>query len=632
MTLKIKVLSVFAAFALVLSATATANALTTSELIDLLVSMGIIPADQAAVAQLAVGGSASADSCALKSAPNMTIGAQGASVTELQMYLVDGGYLVMPAGVSYGYFGSLTASALSSYQAAMGISPAAGFFGPVTKASITCSPAVVVGEDDDNDSPSVAGLQGGDGDFKSFDVLGNPDNEDIEEGETVEVLGFEFEADDSDLLVERITVLASSTNANETKPWKVLEEAFVMVDGDEVASVDVSDEDAWDEELDDQYSLDIDDVDFVVEEGDEVEMYIAFTAKDDLDTDELGTWDLSIPSDGVRALNAEGINVYEDDPLEVVSFELTAGEFGTLDLSFDDDDEGNDDDDIDIDDNNETDDVVLYTFEIEAQDNDVEIDEITVSLSTTTGTASNLEDIITELYLEIDGEEFSESVDGAGTASITFDDLETMIDEDDEITVTVWASIDAADDIADFVEGDGIQVTGVSVDFIDSDDDDNTENELASTNGGEITLRESGMMVELLDVEEDESFTADEAGEGDVGTFVIKFEVSAGDEDVYVDGVNYSTSTTVVGATEASSFSGPSSRQDANGNYKVSKGSSETFTFTVEVQAASTTPNTAVKIALEGIEWNTDNSTTTYVVYTSNLDDYETDELFLRGL
>jgi peptidoglycan hydrolase-like protein with peptidoglycan-binding domain len=67
---------------------------------------------------------------------NLTIGSEGDEVITLQTFLVDRGFLVIPTGVSKGYFGSLTRAALSVYQSEKGISPAVGYFGPLTRASI----------------------------------------------------------------------------------------------------------------------------------------------------------------------------------------------------------------------------------------------------------------------------------------------------------------------------------------------------------------------------------------------------------------------------------------------------------------------------------------------------------------
>ncbi|MFA6340671.1 MAG: peptidoglycan-binding domain-containing protein, partial [Candidatus Paceibacterota bacterium] len=72
-------------------------------------------------------------------ATDLTVGSKGADVTALQQVLVSGGYLTMPAGVAYGYFGSITKAAVIKYQLAKGIAPAAGYFGPKTRASMSGS-------------------------------------------------------------------------------------------------------------------------------------------------------------------------------------------------------------------------------------------------------------------------------------------------------------------------------------------------------------------------------------------------------------------------------------------------------------------------------------------------------------
>lgn len=67
---------------------------------------------------------------------DMTVGSTGQGVAVLQSLLSELGYLSVPAGVPFGYFGSLTQNAVARYQAAMNVSPAAGYFGPITKASM----------------------------------------------------------------------------------------------------------------------------------------------------------------------------------------------------------------------------------------------------------------------------------------------------------------------------------------------------------------------------------------------------------------------------------------------------------------------------------------------------------------
>ncbi|MFA4999334.1 MAG: peptidoglycan-binding domain-containing protein [Parcubacteria group bacterium] len=72
---------------------------------------------------------------------DLTVGSTGEDVRALQQYLNSKGFTVATSGAgSVGnestYFGSLTKNALASFQAANGISPTAGYFGPITRAKI----------------------------------------------------------------------------------------------------------------------------------------------------------------------------------------------------------------------------------------------------------------------------------------------------------------------------------------------------------------------------------------------------------------------------------------------------------------------------------------------------------------
>ncbi|HVB19720.1 MAG TPA: peptidoglycan-binding protein, partial [Candidatus Paceibacterota bacterium] len=64
---------------------------------------------------------------------NLTIGSQGADVTALQQYLINGGYSI-PAGVT-GYFGAETRAAVIAFQKATGIAQV-GIVGPLTRADL----------------------------------------------------------------------------------------------------------------------------------------------------------------------------------------------------------------------------------------------------------------------------------------------------------------------------------------------------------------------------------------------------------------------------------------------------------------------------------------------------------------
>ncbi|MCL5006533.1 MAG: peptidoglycan-binding protein [Patescibacteria group bacterium] len=89
-------------------------------------------------AQLAAqGGTTSTASCTFTR--DLTVGSTGADVKCLQEYLNASGYTVAStgsgsAGHETTYFGTLTAKAVAKWQAAHGVTPSAGYFGPKSRA------------------------------------------------------------------------------------------------------------------------------------------------------------------------------------------------------------------------------------------------------------------------------------------------------------------------------------------------------------------------------------------------------------------------------------------------------------------------------------------------------------------
>ncbi len=82
--------------------------------------------------------SAFADDSMMGMDMNLMMSSRGSSVVTLQTFLEAQGFLMMPEGVSKGYFGSLTKRALIEYQASVGL-PATGYFGAMTRAKLSGS-------------------------------------------------------------------------------------------------------------------------------------------------------------------------------------------------------------------------------------------------------------------------------------------------------------------------------------------------------------------------------------------------------------------------------------------------------------------------------------------------------------
>jgi peptidoglycan hydrolase-like protein with peptidoglycan-binding domain len=76
--------------------------------------------------------SALASAVSTLSGRDLTVGSSGSDVADLQGLLGEQGFLTMPVGVPFGYFGPITKASLASYQASIGV-PATGYYGPLTR-------------------------------------------------------------------------------------------------------------------------------------------------------------------------------------------------------------------------------------------------------------------------------------------------------------------------------------------------------------------------------------------------------------------------------------------------------------------------------------------------------------------
>jgi peptidoglycan hydrolase-like protein with peptidoglycan-binding domain len=72
---------------------------------------------------------------------DLMFGMTGDDVLALQKLLNAGGFVLAPSGAGApghetSFFGARTKAALAKYQAARGVAPSAGYFGPVTRAQM----------------------------------------------------------------------------------------------------------------------------------------------------------------------------------------------------------------------------------------------------------------------------------------------------------------------------------------------------------------------------------------------------------------------------------------------------------------------------------------------------------------
>ncbi len=86
---------------------------------------------------------------------SLTVGSRGADVQCLQEVLKAGGFLNIASTTTY--FGAMTKAAVARWQASAGVTPAAGFFGPLSRARLASNGPVVVNP---NPNPAPVPMSG----------------------------------------------------------------------------------------------------------------------------------------------------------------------------------------------------------------------------------------------------------------------------------------------------------------------------------------------------------------------------------------------------------------------------------------------------------------------------------------
>lgn len=603
-----------------------------------------IAALQAQLAALS-GGSSSASATFTM---DLTIGSTGSEVTALQNWLISKGHSI-PAGAT-GYFGAQTQSALAAWQAANGVSPAAGYFGPITRAKINAMGGGTTG----GSTGGSTGLSGGAGSVDEYTLMSSINNEEVgEDEEDVEVFGMEIESDDgSDLEFTAVKlVFNEGTAGSDFEDYA--DEVSVWFDGEEVARVDA---DEFNDDNDWTKTVSLDDA--ILEADETGELIVAVSGASNLDTNDLNdTWTLDIPQ--VRFRDADGATVSEDPNLSTRTFsfvDFASAANAELKIAEDEDDI-NDARTIEVDDTDDTDDVQVMSFTLEAEgDSDLTIKNWGVSVEVTG--ASNTDDIITNLALWIDGEEVAtaDTVSSAGSSEFyNFDDVDFTIDAGDTVSAELRADFLSVADALD--EGDtitftiGEEQTDVAsvVDVEDESGEQLGDSDITgSVSAGAFDLRAAGIMVTFVSASE--AVTTGNSANDDVGTFTIKYNVEAFGEDVYVsddaaattvssipdatlatDGVRYTIdlggTATVPAAglySDAVTFTTSGGASLTGGHALLQEGEDAEFTLTVSKTNSAGSPAGLYRVLLRAIGWNTDNSST-YNVYDFDLEDYKTD-------
>lgn len=549
----------------------------------------------------------------LPSTQNLTIGSRGADVVALQTWLESTGDLVMPAGVAKGYFGTITQSALQKWQARYGVVPASGYYGPITRAKIQevlgSTPSTGTGTTPNcpagfnctpiSGSTGPVTLEGGVGDITVTERSSGVEDEVVEGSSEVKVLGFEVEADGSDVSITSVRVEFEHDGSGSDRLNRYVDEVSIMMGNKVVGTADVSDF----SESSDVYSRNIPVSGVVVKEDETVRFHVAVSAVNNIDSNDLGEdWEVALGqirfNDATGAILTDNTGTGVNGSIsETFTFEDLSSS-GDVELTVREDNEDiNDARTIAVDDSSDTNDVEILSFLIEADGSDMYLNEIDFDI---TSSGAGVTEIANDFRLLMDGEEvgrvtidtgnsFASSTDTTRTITIVdLDDDDVMVKEGSTERFVLVADINDID--GGFSNGDSLSVSLDASDVDADDENGDTVTDLTGTaESNDLRFSASGIMVKKGDSDFASVLTnVSDDSTDDQGVYTINFDVQAFEDTAYI------ALTGAVGTSTTPSTAGAYAYVENTSNTAVFTGT--TSTPTLELVSGGTQQGNYVKI------------------------------------
>ena len=666
-----KFITIATALAISLVAVGSANAQTAEELQAQIAQL------QAMIAQLTSQlGTTSTTTTGTTSIPavcsgitftrNLTIGSRGADVKCLQALLNQDPATQLAAtgagspGQETDYFGPITKAAVIKFQekyasevlTPLGLTKGTGYVGNATIAklnSILSSASVVpttptytptptpettyyppvTGEEEEEEEEEEEGLSRGEGNIMNWETLGDPSDEEVEEGDSNhKVLGVSFEADGSDLKLNRVKVYFGKKDGDGSyRPWSYFKKVSLYLGDEKIAEKD-ADQDNWSEYSASSvglsnkgYSMTFTGLNEIIREGDEAELYVAVTANDDIDSKNENTvWKVWIDENGVRFTDAAGLNVYNDEDAEE-TFTVQESTNAAVKLSYETSENG--DRVVDVDDKTSTDNVEVLRFKIQSKNNESLLTDLTVKLEAkkANGSSNDASNLVSRLKLYKGNTLVKTKTVSSEATSVTFDSIDLTLPEDSKETFTIKADFKAMGTDKKY-EGSYIKLTIGKSDLTVENNSGDIIEASGTVTGGKIYAFASGIGVlaneDGIKVEETLPKSTSDKGQA---TFYIKFTVTAFDDDVYIpvnvnetgvatttDGFVYEFNPKSIDKDKVS-LSATISKTDASKEgsyYKIPDGGSRYFILKVIAVAKTSNLNGSATVRMNKIKWSTD--------------------------
>lgn len=590
-------------FAAVGATAANAQAMTLSQLVDLFISLGIISPDKAAAAKAAVTSSATVSASFSK---DLTVGSSGADVTALQNAIG-----VTPAT---GYFGSVTKAAVIAYQKAHSL-PATGYVGALTRAALNGSSSTTTTTTTTTTGTTVvnSGVEG----ILTAD-LGSLSNITLYEGQTmVPVVNVKLQSKLSDINVQRVQL---DLGTNTTVYTKVFRTMYLVDDSGRVlAQADLNSNTVVKSGND--YLLTFSGFSYNVPKGTtkyltvKADLYASIKANSSACSGTGSTCTITVPANGVRGTDGAGIDQYAPGTLFSQNVSISGSLTDSAQLLVSTDAANFLASDVVAaagSANNQYDKLPLLAFDVRAQKDTVEITDLKATITKTTGNAT-----ATAAYI-YDGSTLIGSASvNSSTGVASFTNINYWVPQDTTKVLTLKADIQSADSTVSTMSA---TVTG-STQVTTQNSQGSTVTPTGTASGNAFNIRSVGPVFTLNSASITKSATASQnnfsTSTADA-TFNLTIQAVGGDVyfgtqaasstfgfGIYANGV---LTTELVSSSTA--WSKPSNAASATtASFKVPQNNSVTmpvdFIFEGRTAAGALLSTGSYSVGLENVKWST---------------------------
>jgi hypothetical protein len=445
----------------------------------------------------------------------------------------------------------------------------------------------------------------------------------------------EFKAVGSDLQVNRVDFdVYNSNNVGTIRPWGVFQTATLMDGNTTIGTVDASNQANWSQDGtasngNQIYRVRFDGLNDVVKNGNTADFYLTLTTQNAIsNTNTGGQYTVTLPNQGLRAVDAKGIQQYTTSTVNT-TVSVSNSTNGSVVLST-----GSDNPQtttVQGDSNVSTSGITLNTFTLQAKDADLVLYSLPVRVATTTSTASNQIRTL-KLYQGstlLDTESIASNVVApGGVATTTFQNLNFKISQGSTVPFKIVAEINKIDG-TNFAEGAGVTVS-VPGYGIDIENGSNVVSVTGAATGNPISFRSIGLSAD--GTPSVASGVATNNG-GNVttqtGTFTFTFNVTAFGQDIYVASTSAAFSASLFSGNQAASstitasaITSTADRDATTQNYVIHSGQTRQITITVSRNGGN---NTFYYAKLNSLNFDTTNvavptgrSITLPTAYTTN--------------